>query len=191
MRLSKRALIGAIAVLLVVGAILVFSWEPETDFLCYLPNYYRLVRLNGYDCHITMPEYESVFPSTDAEDARGGVPPNIVELNVKGDIVFGRAVDPGVYTGQQAHAGFFILDTASGARQIGLAEDAWRQSLRRQYGIVQPDLIDRWDLCRQRREETRRLIREAAEIYRRRAQEWAPTGETWLVSPDSSLLQSD
>jgi hypothetical protein len=171
MRMRRMALCGAALAVLMIGAVLLYSWDPEREFLCYLPHDYRLVRVSDGAWYITVPLYELAFPGTAVKNLGVVLAPSITELNIVGSVVFGQVVDSHVAAGHEAKAQFFILDTVSGGLHVDRSEAEWRSRLQLRYGIATPALLSVWRFCRQEREQTRKRMVEAARVYRERARE--------------------
>jgi len=97
------------------------------DYKAELVNGYYVVRTNT--------------PSVMIYHEEGGfvIPPKIVKLNVRGDIVFGEA-ESSPDADMPSVAGFFILDTKNHKKQFQLDKQAWLSSLK-DFGInKQPHL---------------------------------------------------
>jgi len=103
------------------------------DYVVELPNGYRLARTESHDISIAAPEGCYDLPGQP-------VPPEIIRLNVEGDVVFGQIRrNPELrYIGEfEVPAlidGNFIFDTTTGKLEIGLDRESWLAALK-QHGI--------------------------------------------------------
>jgi hypothetical protein len=115
-RMVLTCLIGSLAALL-------GGCNGCSDYSVGLPNGYRLARNSA--------ESTDIFKSSTRIEAT--VPPNIIELNVQGDLVFGQAVHSPMAS-RKSVAGYFILDTKHERAQVGLTKEKWLAELKK-FGI--------------------------------------------------------
>ena len=88
--------------------------------------------------------------------------PNVVELRVDGDLVYGRTA---VSSWSYSREGFFILDTSAHEALWPLSEDEWRQALERRTGRTHVSLQPAAAVYRERLPLTRQLAQEAVDEY--------------------------
>lgn len=114
-------------------------WPSEGDFHCLLPNGYSLNRTDAETCSIEGPLGQA--------GSNPIVSPNILELQVNGNVVYGLAYQSQSLI-ETTVAGYFVLDTTSGTVETGMKEADWLTVLRNRYGIRRPELLKRRDFFR-------------------------------------------
>ncbi len=101
------------------------------DYSVELPGDYKLVRTNGYT--------RMIVTSRESRDRRCIVPPDIQQVGVWDDYVFGRVASvPRSDLGPTLDAGYFLLDTSSGEVLLGLDEEEWRSVMHEGIGTRLP-----------------------------------------------------
>ncbi len=117
--------------MLVMGVVSLFPCCSMGDYAKDLPNGYELVRTNTHTKMIW----------TRRGSPRGRkcvVPPDIQEIAVRGNYVFGWLVtSPRADKFGESIPGYFLLDTSTGEVLLGLDEEDWKSKLR-EIGLENP-----------------------------------------------------
>jgi len=109
-----------------VHCVLATGWN---DYEVDLGAGYKLLRTNSLTITISQ------------KDGACVVPPKIVGLNIRKDIILGKAESSPLATVPSV-PGFFILNTKTGSVQVGLDEQAWLNALR-PLGFTKPPRLRR------------------------------------------------
>ena len=160
-RIRKIVYGFVIAALIPISCSIVYEYFYEWDFGVWLPNGYLLCRTSWENCSIRGRERRMAIGLPPGDD----VPPNIREVAMQDEVVFGRATISKSIVQNHSVAGYFILDTRSGKAQIGLSERRWREILHDTYGIDNPKLQSRWRFFRTHLEESRKNRQEYSERF--------------------------